>query len=139
MWNLKPYQWIFVCCHIKIHALTMHFEWIIGSYMTVISWIGYLKNWFLMSYIYSKCWPFLYSIIKKHIGYYHQSNPKAFKYWQIIKLMTADTTFPKFHFPVETSDVMTGNKYCWLLSLRWQAHWIYLQEISTKYQCPKCH
>lgn len=47
-----------------------------------------------------------------------------------VKLMVADTYFPKFYFSLKSSSFVTGNKYCQLFYLQWEAHSVYFHETA---------
>ena len=57
------------------------------------------------------------------------------KYWEAIKLLVANTSFPIFFFffSLYSSNFILGNKYCQLFFLKWQFTSFILKKMSAKY------
>lgn len=67
----------------------------------------------------SRCW---HMLVYKISSAYLLIPSLTFKHQRAVKLTEADTRFPKFWVLLESSNVVVGDRYCGLLSLKWQAN-----------------
>ena len=67
-------------------------------------------------------WSILYRIQKSHLLIWLWTSPeKSCKYWEAVKLTEVDKSFAKFLLLLESSNFISGDKHCRLLSLAWRA------------------
>ena len=144
MWNLK-------LCQLTFHTVTSNtrgftpflcFEWIFYSSVSSIKHRPFGKYQLTELSKSSKCWHvLLYNIKKRNISL--ASPPilqkKVFKYWEAVKLMVAESSFPKFKFPFESSNFITANNtvsyFPWSI---WFTSFVFMK-ISAKFPCLNSH
>ena len=77
----------------------------------------------------SKCWYISLNNINRTVPLLSPlvstENPKL---WETVKLRVTATSFPKLYVSLKSTNFITGNQYCQLFSLKWQAHFIYVCE-----------
>lgn len=114
-------------CYMKIHhsVLTLN-----GFFNPCI---GHLVKMESLSYANIPCIAtFHYTISKNFIClYHHRSHGKIFIYFETVKLMVVDASFPKFQFSLEILNWIIGHKSRQLYSLMWQTYFI-LEKTSAK-------
>ena len=87
----------------------MHFEWIVFSHTILYHHLE--KCWFTESAGLPNVDTFHYTTLKKIIVLVKITPhliSKVQKYWEAVKLLVADTRFPKFQFSLEISNFITG-------------------------------
>ena len=96
--------------------------------------IGYLENCGLLSYTdLQNGDTFHFTVSKKNTcKYCHQSQQESFKFSEAVRVIVADTHFPKIWF-LDILHFDTRNKFCQLFSLKWQLTFIIFKKISTRF------
>ena len=141
MWNLKP-------CQLTVHTVTSNtrgltpfwcFEWIF--YLSLSSKhhqpaIG--KHHLPELSRSSQRWHILlYNIKKGNISLTSPSILKE-KYQEAVKLMVAESSFPKFKFPSESSNFITANNVSYFPWSIWFTLFVF-KKISAKFPCLNSH
>ena len=62
-----------------------------------------------------------YSITNSHL-FNVNTDIRKVSYWEAVQFMVADTSFPKLSFLLESFNVIIGDKYCQLFSLKWKTY-----------------
>lgn len=122
--------------HYSYSFLTLHHNWTSGSFLKV-TYNGYLKPYQL-----TLCSHFIkihWSICTlngslTHVWFHNINNTtdlirNVSEYWEAIRLIMADTNFPKFQFKPESLNFTISN-------MTWseQLTWVILEKISSKAQ-----
>lgn len=137
MWNLTSHQWIIYAVKLKIIGLPGPLN---GSFTHMHEFVtlhnNYLENTGSFSFAYLRNVDTFHYIISKVTFTNLQKSSdlirKVFKYWGVVKLKVAESSFQKYSFSFSVLNFIIGSEYCWFPPLSDKFMYFFSQKMSTK-------